>query len=345
MASVRELMRWPVIQAPMGGGPSRPVLAAAVSDAGGLGFLAAGYKTADELALEIAATKRLTEASFGVNVFVPYRPPVDDAALERYLAELEKDASSLGLSLGPSEWTDDGWAAKLDVLSRDPVPVVSFAFGCPSRDVVSALQEVGSRIVVTITTPRDVVTATEAGVDALCCQGIEGGAHRGGFTDDERDDGFGLLALLGAVRSATDLPLIAAGGLMDGRDVAAVLAAGAEAAQLGTAFLRSPESGANDTYKAALADQHFEHTAITRAFSGRRARGLVNRFILEHPNAPAAYPQINSATRPLRSDAARRGDPHGMSLWAGQGYQRAEARPASEIVDRIATAVNRIASA
>jgi nitronate monooxygenase len=340
MASVRELVRLPVIQAPMAGGPSRPVLAAAVSDAGGLGFLAAGYKTADELAVEIAATKRLTEAPFGVNFFVPYRPPVDEAALERYLAELGKDASSLGLSLGLSEWSDDEWAAKLDVLSRDPVPVVSFAFGCPSREVVSALQEVGSRVVVTITTPRDVVTATEMGVDALCCQGIEAGAHRGGFNDDERDDGFGLLALLGAVRSATDLPLIAAGGLMDGHDVAAVLAAGAEAAQLGTAFLRSPESGANDTYKAALADQQFEQTAITRAYSGRRARGLVNRFMLEHPSAPAAYPQINSATRPLRNDAARRGDPHGMSLWAGQGYPRAEARPAGEIVDHIAATLN-----
>ena len=329
----------------MGGGPSCPVLAAAVSDAGGLGFLAAGYKTADEVAAEITATKRLTEAPFGVNVFVPYRPPVDEAALERYLAELAKDASSLGLSLGTSGWTDDEWAAKLDVLLRDPVPVVSFAFGCPSREVVSELQQVGSRVVVTITTPRDVVTATEAGVDALCCQGIEAGAHRGGFTDDERDDGFGLLALLGATRSVTDLPLIAAGGLMDGRDVAAVLAGGAEAAQLGTAFLRSPESAANDTYKAALADGQFELTAITRAFSGRRARGLVNRFMLEHPDAPAAYPQINSATRPLRGDAARRGDPHGLSLWAGQGYQRAETRAAGEIVEQIAASLDHIASA
>ena len=143
-------------------------------------------------------------------------------------------------------------------------------------------------------------------------------------------------------RSVTDLPLIAAGGLMDGRDVAAVLAGGAEAAQLGTAFLRSPESAANDTYKAALTDGQFELTAITRAFSGRRARGLVNRFMLEHPSAPAAYPQINSATRPLRADAARRSDPHGMSLWAGQGYQRAEARSAGEIVDDIAATLHHV---
>jgi nitronate monooxygenase len=341
MASVRALVRWPVIQAPMAGGPSVPALAAAVSNAGGLGFLAAGYKTADEVALEIAATRRLTDAPFGVNVFVPYQPPVDEIAVARYLRELERDASSLGLALGPSGWTDDDWEAKVDLLSRDPVPVVSFAFGCPSREVVSDLHQSGSRVVVTITTPRDVAAAVEAGVDAICCQGIEAGAHRGGFSDDEGDDGFGLLALLGAVRAATALPLIAAGGLMDGRDVAAVLAVGAEAAQLGTAFLRTPESGAHDTYKAALADRQFERTAITRAFSGRRARGLVNRFMLEHPTAPAAYPQINRATRPLRSDAARRGDPHDMSLWAGQGYERAEARPAGEVVDRIVSTAHR----
>ena len=124
---------------------------------------------------------------------------------------------------------------------------------------------------------------------------------------------------------------------MDGRDLAAVLIAGAEAAQLGTAFLRTPESGAHDTYKASLADPAFTTTAITRAFSGRRARGLVNRFMLDHPSAPIAYPQINGATRPLRAEAARRGDPHHMSLWAGQGFRRAEARPAGEIVDRIMT--------
>jgi nitronate monooxygenase len=335
MAWVRELVRAPVIQAPMGGGPSRPALAAAVSDAGGLGFLAAGYQTADEVAAEIAATKQLTDAPFGVNVFVPSRPVVDDDALARYLAELEAEASSLGVPLGPTAWNDDDWDAKLAVLLHDPVPVVSFAFGCPSRDLISELQHVGTRVVVTITTPRDVAAASEAGVDALCLQGIDAGAHRGGFTDDERDDGYGLLALLGAVRSTTDLPLIAAGGLMDGTDVAAVLVAGAEAALLGTAFLRSPESGANETHKAALVDPQFEHTAITRAFSGRRARGLVNRFMLAHPSAPGAYPQINGATRPLRADAVRRGDPHGLSLWAGQGHARAEARPAGEIVDRI----------
>ncbi len=162
---------------------------------------------------------------------------------------------------------------------------------------------------VTITNPYDVDLAVERGVDALCLQGIEAGAHRGGFTDDERDDGYGVLALVGAVRDRTSLPLVAAGGIMDGRDLAAVLVAGTDAAQLGTAFLRSPESGAHEVHKAALADPAFATTGITRAFSGRRARGLVNRFMLEHPSAPSVYPEINGATRPLRAEASAAGRP------------------------------------
>ena len=231
-----DLVRWPLIQAPMGGGPSRPELAAAVSDAGGMGFLAAGYKSAAEMVDEISATQRLTDQPFGVNVFVPYAPPVDAEALQEYLAQIEHAASSLGVQVGPSEWSDDHWEAKLAGLVQHPVAVVSFAFGCPSRDVVAELHGVGTQVMVTITNPGDADVAVERGVDALCVQGIEAGAHRGGFTDDERDDGYGLLALIGAVRQTTNVPLVAAGGVMDGRDLAAVLVAGAEAAQLGTGF-------------------------------------------------------------------------------------------------------------
>lgn len=337
MGFVRDLVRWPLIQAPMGGGPGRPELAAAVSNAGGMGFLAAGYKTAAEMLAEVTAMTRLTDQPFGVNVFVPYAPPVDEPALQTYLRQIEHDALAQDVQLGSSEWSDDDWEAKVTGLVQHPVAVVSFAFGCPSRDVVSELQRVGTRVMVTITNPGDASVAVERGVDALCVQGIEAGAHRGGFSDDEDDDGYGLLALIRGVRENTDLPLVAAGAIMDGRDLAAVLIAGAEAAQVGTAFLRSPESGAHETYKAALADGTFTKTAITRAFSGRRARGLVNRFMVDHPSAPSVYPQINGATRPLRAEAARRGDPHRMSLWAGQGFSHAEARPAAEIVDRIMT--------
>jgi nitronate monooxygenase len=332
---MRDVLRGPVIQAPMGGGPSRPELAAAVSNAGGLGFLAAGYKTADAMTAEIAATRLLTDEPFGVNVFVPSPPAADTGALADYLGELARAAAALSVELGNASWNDDEWDAKLAALLADPVPVVSFAFGAPTREQVAELQRLGSRVIVTVTAPSDIEIALTRGVDALCVQGVEAGAHRGGFTDDEHVDSYGLLALLGIARSMTDLPLIAAGAVMDGRDLAAVVAAGATAAQLGTAFLRSDESDAHPLHKDALVSPEFTTTALTRAFSGRRARGLVNRFMTDHPSAPRAYPEINGATRPLRADAARRGDPHGMSLWAGQGHRRAEARPAAEIVERV----------
>lgn len=335
MSTLADLVRVPVVGAPMGGGPSTPALAAAVSDAGGLGFLAAGYKNASAMSDEIAATRHLTGEPFGVNVFVPNRSPVDDGALARYLDDVRVEADALGVALGDASWNDDDWDAKLDALVRDPVAVVSFTFGCPSRDVVAGLQRAGSRVVVTITAPEEAPIALDAGADGLCLQGIEAGAHRGGFTDDDAHDGYGVLALLGAVRETTDVALVAAGAVMDGHDLAAVLAGGADAAQLGTAFLRSAESGTHPTHAAALADPAFTRTALTRAFSGRRARGLVNRFVLDHPHAPSAYPQVNGATRPLRAEAARRGYAQQMSLWAGQGWRRSRTDPAGAIVERI----------
>ena len=167
-------------------------------------------------------------------------------------------------------------------------------------------------------------------------QGYEAGAHRGTFVNDDapgRDHG--LLSLIGAIGAVTGLPQIAAGGIMGPRQVQAVLAAGAVAAQCGTAFLRSPESGAHPLHKAALADPRYTTTAVTRAFSGRSARGLVNGFIVDHVDAPPAYPEINNATRPLRAAAAARGDTERMSLWAGQGYRLAAELPAAEIIDRL----------
>jgi nitronate monooxygenase len=331
-------MQVPIVQAPMAGGGSRPELAAAVSEAGGFGFLAAGYKTAQQMHVEIAEARRLTSQPFGLNVFVP-RPSVADAdAVAAYLSGLEPEATRLGVDIGEAVWEDDDWAAKLDVLRTDPVPVVSFTFGCPTGDEIGALHRVGSMVVVTVTTPTEAALAAEAGADGLALQGIEAGGHRGSFGDPEGTEGdHGLLALIGAVRASVDLPLIAAGGIMDARGVAAVLAAGAAAAAMGTAFLRSPESGASPTHKAALVDPRFTTTDVTRAFSGRRARGLVNRFMTTHPDAPVAYPEINNATKALRRAAADTGDPETLHLWAGQGFRLASDLPAGEIVEGLTT--------
>ena len=202
--------------------------------------------------------------------------------------------------------------------------------------MIRALQDAGSAVVITVTSPAEATLAEQGGADGLCVQGYEAGAHRGTFVNDDapgRDRG--LLALIGEVAAVTTLPQIAAGGIMGSRQVQAVLAAGAAAAQCGTAFLRSPESGAHPLYKAALADPRYTATTVTRAFSGRPARGLVNEFIVEHADAPPAYPELNNATRPLRAAAAARGDTERMSLWAGQGYRLAAELPAAEIIGRL----------
>jgi nitronate monooxygenase len=277
-----------------------------------------------------------------VNVFVPQPPAADPDDVWAYLASLDADAARLGAALGEPSWDDDHWDAKLALLLTEPVPVVSFTFGCPSPHVIRALQAVGTLVVVTVTTPDEAAVAADAGADCVCAQGIEAGAHRGGFTDDERPGrDYGLLSLIGEIARVREVPILATGGIGGPRAVAAVLAAGAVGAQVGTTFLRCPESGAHPVYRAALADPRFTHTAVTRAFSGRRARGLVNAFLLDHPDAPAAYPQINNATRPLRTAAAAADDPDRMSLWAGQAFRSATDRPAGEIVEHLAAGVRR----
>jgi nitronate monooxygenase len=329
--ALSDLLSSPVILAPMAGGVSTPALVAAAASAGAFGFLPAGYKTAPALLEDISAVRAAGVRAFGVNVFVPGEPAPDRAGLARY-------AASLGDGAGQPSWDDDGYDEKVAVLLAEPPAAVSFTFGCPARSVISAFRRAGTVVIVTVTSPEEALVAAEAGAEALCVQGVEAGAHRGTFVNDDdamaRD--YGLLSLLGIVGSACDLPLIAAGGVMTAAQVRAARTAGAVAAQCGTAFLRCPESGAHPLHKAALADPLSTSTSLTRAFSGRPARGIVNDFMLGHAGAPAAYPEINNATRPLRAAAAASGDTSGMSLWAGQGFRLALDRPAADVAAMLA---------
>jgi nitronate monooxygenase len=331
-------VRWPLVGAPMGAGPSTPALAAAVSGAGGLGFLAGAYLRAEALAHDISEMRRLGVSSFGVNLFVPGSRHVDDVALRAYIQSLRLEAEAFGVDV-VATWDDDHWDEKVDLLTHDPVPIVSFTFGCPPPEVVSSLHRAGSQVVITVTTPAEAAAAVDAGADALGAQGIEAGGHQGTFDDANAPDaGWRLLDLLGAIGDDVAIPVIAAGGLMTGPDVAAVIDAGAVAAQLGTALLRCPESGASEMHKAALSNPAFTETAITRAFSGRRARGLVNAFMTAHPDAPSAYPHINNATRALRRAAVARHEPHATNLWAGEGFALSEDLPAAEVIATIGAA-------
>ncbi|MEU1459332.1 nitronate monooxygenase [Streptomyces sp. NPDC005727] len=336
-SALTDLFPRPIVQAPMAGGVSVPQLAAAVSEAGGLGFLAAGYKTADGMYQEIKQLRGLTGLPFGVNLFMPQPDCAESGAVELYTHQLAGEAAWYETELGdPDSGRDDGYDAKLAVLLDDPVPVVSFHFGVPTREVIDSLHRAGTFTLVAATTPEEARAVERAGADAVIAQGVEAGGHQGTHRDVPENDGsgIGLLSLLAQIREAVRIPVVAAGGIMRGSQIAAVLAAGASAAQLGTAFLATPESGAHPLHKQALTNPLFARTELTRAFSGRPGRGLVNRFLREHgPYAPAAYPEVHHVTAPLRRAAAKAGDAQGMALWAGQGHRLARELPAGQLVE------------
>ncbi|PSK99042.1 nitroalkane oxidase [Murinocardiopsis flavida] len=328
----------PLIAAPMAGGASTPDLVAAVAGAGALGFLAAGYRSTEAMAEQIRLTRLRTDRPFGVNLFVPGPDRADPAALRAYRARLEPEARTLGVELGEPRWHDDDFAAKVDALIADPVPHVGFTFGLPPERAVAALRKAGTVVTVTVTSAAEASAAARSGADALCVQGPEAGGHRGTFDDTGRRGAAATLEqVLAEVRAAVALPLVAAGGIADADAAHSVRAAGAVAAQAGTAFLRTAESGAKATHKDALADERFQRTAVTRAFSGRSARGLANAFLRRHSaHAPAAYPHVHYLTGPLRAEAARVGDADTLHLWAGTSFRSAAAGPAADVVAGIA---------
>ncbi|BCW71630.1 oxidoreductase [Arthrobacter sp. NicSoilB8] len=327
----------PVIQAPMAGGPSTPQLAAAVSSAGGLGFLAAGYKTADSMGAEIKAVRDLTDAPFGVNLFVPQPPIIRPDVLEQYAHSLASDASRLQVTLGDPRHDDDDWQNKLDVLYELAPAVVSFTFDVPEAGIITALQERGVSVTVTVTSRAEAKLAMAAGADMLCVQGPEAGGHRGTF-DPTAPAGVTPLHVLLNDLSSLEIPLIAAGGIVTGADTRAALSRGAVAVQAGTAFLRADEAGTGAVHRAALSSGQFTTTAVTKAFSGRYARGLYNDFMRQHdPEAPFGYPEIHHLTRPLRAAAAGAGDSHRVNLWAGTGFNRSMVGSARSILARLAT--------
>jgi nitronate monooxygenase len=335
--SVLDRLELPIVQAPLAGGPSTPALAAAVSDAGGLGFLAAGYKTAGAVRDDIAATRALTGAPIGVNVFAAGGEPADAGAVARYAERLRAQAEGAGVTLGQPRFDDDALAGKLELLcGADPVAVVSFTFGCPDRDVVARLHAAGSEVWVTVTSAAEAEAAVAAGADALIAQGVEAGGHRGSFTDDAAaPPGLGVLALLQVLGSGTGVPLVATGGIVTGPAVGAALVAGAAAAQLGTAYLLCPEAATSAPHRAAVASER--PTAPTRAFTGRLARGIVNRFMRDHEaHAPVAYPEVHHLTAPLRAHGRATGDGDVINLWAGEAHALAQERPAGELTRALA---------
>ena len=327
----------PVIQAPMAGGPSTPQLAAAVSAGGGLGFLAAGYKSAAAMRNDIGTVRSLTTRPFGVNLFVPQPSVISPEALQQYADSLASDAERFGVSLGEPKHDDDDWDQKLEALLDLAPAVVSFTFDFPESSVVEELRHRGVYVIGTVTGREEALRVLAAGADALCVQGPEAGGHRGTFKADAPPP---LVPLHGILAELADLemPLIAAGGIATAEHSRAALAVGAAAVQAGTAFLRADEAGTKATHRAALSSSHrFPTTAVTRVFSGRNARGLHNEFMRRHDgDAPYGYPEIHHLTTPLRAAAAAAGEADWLNLWAGINYRNTVEGPAASILASLA---------
>lgn len=327
----------PVVQAPMAGGPSTPELAAAVNRGGGLGFVAAGYLTPERLREQLQGTAALTDRPFGVNLFVGSDAPADAATVAAYGQRLTATARRAGVQLGQPRFDDDWFAEKAALLIDDSFPglsVVSFTFGLPPPDVARALHAAGFELWMTVTSADEARAATDVGADVLVVQGVEAGGHRGVFADDDAQSELTLLAALQLIAAAVALPLVGAGAIMTGSALAAVVAAGAMAGQLGTAYLRSPEAGTSDAQRDATAGS--EPTVLTRAFSGRTARGIVNRWHLEHGDAaPRAYPEVHHLTSSLRAAGRAAGDPDLINLWAGEAHALAEPVSAEQLTRRL----------
>jgi nitronate monooxygenase len=329
----------PVMQGPMGGGPSTPELVAAVSNAGGLGSLGAAYLAPDKITETIRRIKTLTDKPFNVNLFAggyEAKAHADPGPMLALLAEIH-EALDLPAPVLP-QLPPDPFAAQFEAVLDSAPPIFSFTFGIPNAEAMARLR---ARRIATLGTATSVAEArllADAGLDGIIAQGAEAGAHRGTFAGPFEAAMIPTLDLVRGIHAAVRVPLIASGGLMDGRDIRHAMKGGASAASLGTAFLTCPESGAPEAHKRAILDARKDTTVITRAFSGRPARGLPNAFIAKlagKENMILPYPLQNILTRAMRTAAASRGESGFLSLWAGTGVARARAMPAATLVRRL----------
>ena len=337
-------LRHPIVQAPLAGGGDTPALVAAVSEAGGLGFIGGAYLAPAQIAEAASAVRAKTNRPFGVNLFVPTPPPAMPNDADRALARVAPYFAELGLP--PPTLPEAGgfsfdaqFAAALD----SGAAVFSVTLGLLAEDAAKAVKARGMFLIGTATTVEEAIALERHGVEAIVVQGSEAGGHRATFAGAFASAMIGTMALVPQVVDAVRVPVIASGGIMDGRGIAASLALGAGAAQMGTAFLTSAEAGIPATYKQAILAAREHETRVTRAFSGRPARGIVNRFMREVDAADGEagetilpFPLQNALTRPLRAAAAKLGRSEFLSLWAGQGVRLARAQPAAELVARLA---------
>ncbi|MFP7494961.1 nitronate monooxygenase [Terribacillus saccharophilus] len=334
----------PIIQAPMAGGITTAELVISVSEAGALGMIGAGYLDAESTRHQIREVKAGTRKPFGVNLFVPAPFTIEEDSMKRAQQALEPFQVKLGAKNTADFFVSYEQALavfyeQVNVIIEEEVPVCSFTFGIPSREVILSLKQNGTYTIGTATTLAEAQAVEASGMDAVVMQGSEAGGHRGNFLADVESSMIGLMALIPQTVDQVSIPVIAAGGIMDRRGVQAAICLGAQAAQLGTAFLTCKESGANDIHKQAVLErQQEDKTTLTRAFSGKAARGIENDFIRDMRKMEQELPQFpiqNALTKPIRSAAAQNNDREAMALWCGQNPNAAEPITVRELMHKL----------
>ncbi|ABF42502.1 2-nitropropane dioxygenase, NPD [Candidatus Koribacter versatilis Ellin345] len=329
----------PIFLAPLGGGPSTPELASTIGNSGGLGALAAAYLTPDQLIYDVQSARKRTDAPLNVNLFAGgYHASTQDDP-RPMLGLLEASHREVGLPepnlpVVPPDPFDQQFEALLSAKPR----VFSFTFGIPLASAIQRAQKRGILVFGTATTVREGQLLASAGVDAIVAQGAEAGGQRGTFDVSFEEGLVPLRALVAGLANAVALPVIASGGIMNGREIAEMLRLGASAVQLGTVFLCTPEAGTSAPYRKALLDAEEDRTRITYAFTGRGARGIENAFMRQmaaHRDAILPFPMQNLLTRDLRKAATQQGKPEYLSLWAGTGVAQIRAEPAAQIMRRL----------
>jgi len=338
-------IKYPIIQAPMAGKPTTPELAAEVSNAGGLGMVGAGYFSVEKVRDTVRQVKELTSLPFGVNLFVVDEEDIAADELEKGFNVLEPFRNELNLNNEmPDLRFDNHLETKVEVLIEENVPVCSFTFGIPSTQIIKRLRDNGLLAIGTATTVEEAKAIEGVGMDAVVMQGSEAGGHRATFLGEANDSMVGTIALVPQTVDHVAIPVIASGGIMDGRGCAAAYMLGAQAVQMGTAFLTTYESGAPHLHKEAILDANEENTVITKAFSGKEARGIQNRFtrFMEEQPFITPYPIQNSLTKGIRSEAATQDNTELMSLWSGQGNRLSKMIGARELFYKIVREVDQL---
>lgn len=329
-------IQYPIVQAGMAGGITTPELVADVSNAGGLGTIGAGYLVPEQLRTAIRKVKQLTDRPFGVNLFVPQEITFSERDVQAMNQYLDHIRLQLGIERSPRiEKYAESFDEQIQVVLDEHVSVFSFTFGIPSIDILNQFKRQGVIVIGTATTVNEAIQLDAVGVDAIVAQGSEAGGHRGTFLTDATQALIGTMALVPQVVDNVSVPVIASGGIMDGRGLVASLSLGASAVQMGTAFVTCVESGVHRVYKESLLRNQEDATVMTFAYSGKAARGVRTKFteaMKAYGGNVPTYPVQNALTRDIRQAASKQHNPEYMSLWAGQGLRLATQRTAEAIV-------------